>query len=192
MKKCWMIALVFSFLLAGCSKMDIQIEWNYGVRYQFGFESNEYHSGSVTIFLDPQNPDVVAALFVTCFYESDAVEQERVALLKQENSTNYQNKHEKTVYDYHVSYSDQEIRAIERIHINFSAEDLNLCEHPLLIEQLGLEKELKDGILYYEKELLKSETFRYKWIMDNGEFIKNISIVGDPQFDYPDYQENAR
>lgn len=75
----------------------------------------------------------------------------------------------------------------EFIRINFAKEELDLKEYPLLVEYLGLEKELEDGILYYQEELLKSETFRYKLFLEEGNFSDNITLVGVSQYDYSNY-----
>lgn len=126
---------------------------------------------------------MVAALFITCFYEPDTVDQEMAEKLMQENSPNHQNsKNEKTVYELQKQSGG---KSAEWIRINFSRDDLNLKEHALLIEYLGLEKELADGILYYEKELLKSKTFRYQWLLEEGSFESNISFTKNPKYEYP-------
>ena len=59
----------------------------------------------------------------------------------------------------------------EFIRINFAKENLDLKDYPLLVEYLGLEKELEDGILYYKEEL-----FRYKLFLEEGNFSDNITL----------------
>ena len=62
------------------------------------------------------------------------------------------------------------------VNATYSGENLDLKDYPLLVEYLGLEKELEDGILYYQEELLKSETFRYKLFLEEGNFSDNITL----------------
>ncbi len=148
----------------------------------------------MTIYLDPDHPDVIAALFITPDYNYNAIDLETAEKLEKENSTNHQNqRYEKTVYDYIEFLSPEDTpQSMEWIRINFHIDELDLKEHPLLIEHLGLEKELKDGVLYYKEELLKSETFKYKWLIEKGEFENNICFIKDPKYDYPDYEKSKK
>ena len=54
-----------------------------------------------------------------------------------------------------------------------------------LLEYVGLTDELSDNVLYYEEELLKSDSFKYKWIIDNGTFDNNISFLQLEEYEYP-------
>lgn len=186
--------MILCLFLFGCSKIDIQVNWNYGINYHVACGTNFGKEGSLTIYLDPDHPDVVASLFVTPSYDYYAIDPETEEKLESENSTNHRNqRYEKTVYDYDESLSPENTpQSIEWIRINFYMDELDLKEHPLLIEHLGLEKELEDGILYYKEELLKSETFKYKWLIEKGEFKNNISFVQDPKYDYPDYEKSKK
>ena len=69
----------------------------------------------------------------------------------------------------------------EFIRINFAKEELDLKEYPLLVEYLGLDITIKLS------KLLKSETFRYKLFLEEGNFSDNITLVGDSQYDYSNY-----
>lgn len=192
MKKLFL--LILCLVLTGCSKIDIQVNWNYGVHYDVKNEADFEKQGLLTIYLDPDHPDVIASLFVTPGYEYYAIDPETEEKLESENSTNHRNqRYEKTVYDYMEFLSPENTpQSMEWIRINFYMDELDLKEHPLLIEHLGLEKELEDGILYYKEELLKSETFKYKWLIEKGEFKNNISFVQDPKYDYPDYEKSKK
>ena len=177
------LLISISLILLGCTEIEVQLDWQYGVKYRVESESNR--GGTLTLYLDPVNTDVVAALFITPVYTNEEINSEIVELLEEENSTNFRNqKNEKTIYCY-FDNGDNKWKYQEWIRINFSKEDLNLKEHPTLIEYLGLEKELEDGILYYQEELLKSETFKYKWMLEKGVFENNVSFMRDPKYDYP-------
>lgn len=192
MKK--LILITLCLVLSACSKLDIQINWDYGVHYNINDTSDSGRVGTLTIYLDPDHPDVVASLFVTPGYEYYAIDPETEEKLEKENSTNHRNqRYEKTVYDYMEFLSPEDTpQSMEWIRINFYIDELDLKEHPLLIEHLGLEKELEDGILYYQEELLKSETFKYKWLIEEGEFSNNVSFARDSKYDYPDYEESQK
>ncbi len=175
------LLISISLILLGCTKIEVQLDWQYGVRYSVDSESK--NGGTITIYLDPVNTDVIASLFVTPYYHGDVIDPQIIELLEEENSTNLKNKkNEKTVYYY---MGDSVGLYQENIRINLFREDLNLKEHPYLVEYLGLEKELEDGILYYKEELLKSETFKYKWMLEEGVFENNVSFMRDPKYDYP-------
>lgn len=61
----------------------------------------------------------------------------------------------------------------EFIRINFFIDDD--IDATVINQYLGLEEELEDGVLYYEEELLNSENFRYKWILEKV-FMKIIFL----------------
>ena len=97
MKKLFL--LILCLVLTGCSKIDIQVNWNYGVHYDVKNEADFEKQGLLTIYLDPDHPDVIASLFVTPGYEYYAIDPETEEKLESENSTNHRNqRYEKTVY----------------------------------------------------------------------------------------------
>ena len=116
------LLISISLILLGCTKIEVQLDWQYGVRYSVDSESK--NGGTITIYLDPVNTDVIASLFVTPYYHGDVIDPQIIELLEEENSTNLKNKkNEKTVYYY---MGDSVGLYQENIRINLFREDLNL------------------------------------------------------------------
>lgn len=155
----------------------IQIDWNYGVRFLVNENSSD-HIADLTLHIDPQREDVIAALYITVPKDRvDISEQEADELMQSYNTKLSVMKEKKCTYVY-----PQKEGTHEFIRLNlFLDDDTDISA---MIKWLGLEKEFEDGLLYYEEELLKSENFRYKWILKEGHFEKNISSTGDSKYDY--------
>lgn len=176
----------FSLLLSGCTigstneteDQMIHIDWDYGVRYVVN-ENNANALSEVRLYIDPQREDVIASLSVTLPKEMDDVdEKEAVELMQLYNTEMSVMKEMKCTYVYPENDGIHEF-----IRLNFFLDDDT--DISAMIQYLGLEEEFEDGILYYEKELLNSENFRYQWILEEGNFENNISFSNDSEYDYP-------
>lgn len=176
----------FSLLLSGCTigstneteDQMIHIDWDYGVRYVVN-ENNANALSEVRLYIDPEREDVIASLSVTLPKEMDDVdEKEAVELMQLYNTEMSVMKEMKCTYVYPENDGIHEF-----IRLNFFlGDDTDISA---MIQYLGLEEEFEDGILYYEKELLNAENFRYQWILEEGNFENNISFSNDSEYDYP-------
>ncbi len=97
MMKRLFILLFISLLMFGCVE-KVQVDWNVGVRYIL---ESEEKSGHVTIYLDPNQKDVIATIFITYHQANGLLDAELTDLMMNENGDNYQDsRDEKTVYVY--------------------------------------------------------------------------------------------
>jgi len=71
----------------------------------------------------------------------------------------------------------------EMITLNFYHDDYVKYDMNNMYEYLGLSTEMSDGKITYE-ELINSETFRFKWIVQQGEFENNISFMQQEKYDF--------
>ncbi len=178
--------LCFCFLLSGCAgtsteKIEdqmVHIDWNYGVRYVVN-ENNTDALSNIELHIDPEHEDIIVALYITVPQNlGDTDEKDADELMKLYNTKMSVVKEKKCTYVYPEKDGIHEF-----IRINFFVDDDT--DISAMIKWLGLEEEFEDGILRYEEELLKSENFRYKWILEEGKFENNISFSGDSKYDYP-------
>ncbi len=175
--KRWMSCCLVAFVLCACHTMDIQVDWNRGVRYRVDNEKPSW----ITLYLDPQNEDVIAAMEISVWHEKEMEDQDILQQLQ--SDTNTLLKDRKTVISV-VQFAHEDEGVNDDIQINFFKDELKPQDIELLMSWLGLEKEYQDGFLKYEEELLKSTTFRYRWVLSEGELMKNISVDGNPDYDY--------
>lgn len=180
------IILCSLFLLSGCagesaSKTEddmIHIDWDYGVRYIVNENNNDTLS-EIRLYIDPEREGVIASLAITVPKDIDETDEKITNEMMQLYNTEMSISEEKK-YTYIYPENDG---IHEFIRINFFIDDD--IDATVINQYLGLEEELEDGVLYYEEELLNSENFRYKWILEKGTYENNISFSGDAKYDYP-------
>lgn len=177
--------LICVFLFVGChQKLDISYDSQYGVRYTLNDNNKE---SFVLVKLDPDNKDVVSMLRVWVnIEEDDNIPKETVQRLQSSSNNNLS-----LIDDMYSTFFYQEVKdnSFYVINLNLYMDDeLETAiseEAKEIIEYIGLDEEFKDNVLYYEKELKNSQTFKFKWIIDNGTFNNNISLLQLEEYAYP-------
>lgn len=164
------ICLGHCYMFAGSDKLVH--EQNYGVRY-VQKEVGQKES-SVRINLDMNDSKTITALCIVYqsqnSYNADAVNLRGIYA----DDTAYGNSLP-IVYFYKV----QESGYLEMIFVNFYMKEFENEEK--LIQYLGLDSEWSDGVLSLD-ELKASETFRFKDILEKGEYSNNISFAGESKY----------
>ena len=162
--------------MVGCvKKIDVQYDSQYGVKYQL-----DDLSKSVVVHLDPTNNDVVSSILIT---SSNSSLNEDIAYSLMKNHFNYfpfDNVKETT---YYISKNNDSNLYFECIEIDFYRLE-NMDQVKDLLQYLQLEKELEDGILYYQEELLKTDDFIFSSVLDEGIFYNNISMTQEEKYEY--------
>ncbi|MBE6114188.1 MAG: hypothetical protein E7191_03830 [Erysipelotrichaceae bacterium] len=179
------LCMLISFVLVGCSKtIDIKYDKDYGVRYDV---SDNDIASFVLIKIDPEHEDVVSDLRIWVeLTEEEYKDKELVKELQMDSNSNL-NMMNDSFSTYF--YQEGEEYSFEVIDLQFYKDDeleSTISEEAReLLEYVGLTDELSDNVLYYEEELLKSDSFKYKWIIDNGTFDNNISFLQLEEYEYP-------
>ena len=177
------IVLICLLLVNGCAhSLDITHDNQYGVRYDI---KNNNNGSFLLIKLDPKNEDVISALRLWISVDEDYNENLDIIKQLQKNT----NTNLALLDDEFSTYFYQEVKnPFYVINLNLYMDDTlhNVISEEAkdLIEYIGLTEEFKDNILYYENELKVSQSFKYKWIIENGEYINNISLMQSEEYTY--------
>ena len=152
-KKFLLLCLAFVFLLSGCKK-DI-IDKEYGVSYDINGDS------FIRIYLDPNDCRIVSALYIV------ANENYRQGGFDENTYPTDVDEDVPISYD----YTDSQ----EMIYFRFYNKDFDYEKAAPLFKYAGLEAFKSRP---YLKEIVKSDTFAYKDIIENGELSVDISFTG--------------
>ena len=152
-KKFLLLCLAFVFLLSGCKK-DI-IDKEYGVSYDINGDS------FIRIYLDPNDCRIVSALYIV------ANEDYRQGGFDENTYPTDADEDAPISYDYTNSQ--------EMIYFRFYNKDFDYEKAVPLLEYVGLDTLTSRP---YLKEIVKSDTFAYKNIIENGELSTDISFTG--------------
>lgn len=152
-KKFLLLCLAFVFLLSGCKKNIFDKE--YGISYDINGDS------FIRIYLDPNDCRIVSVLYIV------ANEDYRQGGF---DGNDYPSEVDEDVpisYD----YTDSQ----EMIYFRFYNKDFDYEKAVPLFKYLGLETFTSRP---YLKDIVKSDTFAYKDIIENGELSVDISFTG--------------
>ena len=171
-KFCKFILTFSLFIIFGCSKVTaIEYDAQYGVEYYIKSDNSFY---SIVVHLDPKHQDIVSSLSITSTTDILTQELSSTLMSKYYNYPPFDEDRSTTYY-----FSDDMLF----IEIDFYRID-SVDEIFDLITYLGLQEELKDKVLYYEKELLNSENFIFAHVFKNGIYNNNISLTKESKYNY--------
>ena len=163
------LILLTGLILTGCSS-KIEYDSQYGVGYYL-------NDSGITIHLDCNKSDRIANIWIAV-----AKSETKLDVVNADWNTDISKADEYPI-TYYVSQNDDGTY-FERAVLNFYRKDFNVKESQSLLEYLGILEMLGDGQLLYEDELLKSDSFRFKSIIQTGQYVGNISFSGDPKYNY--------
>jgi len=156
-----LICLEMICMLCGCSK-KIVYNSEYGVRYRISPET------FITITVDPDDSKTISKLVITVSNElignSKGMESYEVSKPSDEDGS--------IPIEYYRS-EQQEI-----IIIRFYSDNLKQDDLKKINEYLGYDFTTKTNI----NDLISSDSFKYKEIIENGELVKDISFAGNMPF----------
>ncbi len=171
MKKLTFVLLVI-VLLSGCSS-KIRYNSQYGVRHVL----DENGITGITIHLDEKKNDVIADMWITSSHTTTVLE----------NPNEEWNADMTKAEDFPITYyvqANEDGTYLESIVLRFYRDDFSFEDAAELLKYIGLEAEADDSVLKYKAELLKSNTFSFADLLKNGTFSNNISLDGNPKFEY--------
>lgn len=148
-------------MISGCSS-KINYNPEYGVRYMASPDT------FITIAVDPDNSKTISKLTITATGDlignSKNMEEYIVSKLSDEDGS--------IPVEYYKN-DTQEVIVVRFYSDNMKQENLKVIS-----EYLGFDFTAKTNI----KDLVKSDTFKYKEIIENGEFVNDISFAGSKPF----------
>ncbi len=168
MKKLTIVLLVM-LLLSGCSS-KIRYNSQYGVRHVLD-------ENGITIHLDEKKNDVIADMWITSSRTTTVLE----------NPNEEWNADMTKAEDFPITYyvqANEDGTYLESIVLRFYRDDFSFENAAELLKYIGLAAEADDSELKYKAELLKSNTFSFSDLLKNGTFYNNISLDGNPKFEY--------
>lgn len=149
------------FMICGCST-KIKYDPQYGVWYLGPSESN------IRITVDPNNSKTISKLTITA--TGDLIGNSKGIEIYEVNKPSDEDG------SIPVEYYKSEL--METIVIRFYSDNMKQEDLNTLSECLGFDFTAKTNI----KDLVNSDTFKYKEIIENGDFLNDISFFGNKPF----------